>query len=313
MTKFRKVLRTILLVMVCSLMLTAFGIQAETNDDVRLKLRVGYVFAYSGEQMVPIHVNLANYDDTVNVFSFFFRADHPDLCSWQIEIDTVGTLSSGWYSVQAIFVGMGANMLRVVGESQAPFGGPGEPLAPQESPLPLFLAHMAAATISDTTSNCQTQIHLLQQPTDLFVVLDNYGSPIGMTYTPYLDSNYYLCDAWDEIDPEQCLSWSQVSGPPYDSIAIYIDSIPNMDTNLVTIEPGTFTVVRCGNFDGSSDNKINLADITAMISYVYLNGDEPPVLIAANVDASANGAVNLADITKLIGHVYMGTGPLSCE
>jgi len=60
----------------------------------------------------------------------------------------------------------------------------------------------------------------------------------------------------------------------------------------------------CGDLD--QDHKLNLADITAMIGYVYLGRDISVIKQVANVDGSTDGKVNLSDIAYLVSHVYLG-------
>ena len=57
---------------------------------------------------------------------------------------------------------------------------------------------------------------------------------------------------------------------------------------------------RCG--DVTDDGLVNLADITALISYVYLHGQ-----------SVRPEQVNLSDITLLIAMVYLHASPRPCE
>jgi hypothetical protein len=60
--------------------------------------------------------------------------------------------------------------------------------------------------------------------------------------------------------------------------------------------------------DVSNDNKLNLADITRLIAWVYAGGEAPfpsPDL----GDVNCNGKIGLSDITWLISHVYLGGPP----
>jgi hypothetical protein len=68
----------------------------------------------------------------------------------------------------------------------------------------------------------------------------------------------------------------------------------------------------CGDVDNDGRGP-NLADITRLIAYVYLKGDEPVYPEAANVDGDELGKLNLADITTLIGYVYLHTATLKCR
>jgi hypothetical protein len=75
---------------------------------------------------------------------------------------------------------------------------------------------------------------------------------------------------------------------------------------------GTDQQYACGTADFSEDGKVNLADITYLISYVYLDGSPPPVPELANVNGSPGGSPNLADITRLICLVYLDGCQAEC-
>lgn len=68
---------------------------------------------------------------------------------------------------------------------------------------------------------------------------------------------------------------------------------------------------RCG--DVTDDGLVNLADITALISYVYLHGQSVRPEQAGNVNGDPTGTVNLSDITLLIAMVYLHASPRPCE
>jgi hypothetical protein len=61
-----------------------------------------------------------------------------------------------------------------------------------------------------------------------------------------------------------------------------------------------------GNCNCDVEGKRNLADITQLISRVYLTPDKPLCCEPnGNTNGDPNGTLNLADITKLIDHVYI--------
>jgi hypothetical protein len=60
--------------------------------------------------------------------------------------------------------------------------------------------------------------------------------------------------------------------------------------------------------DVNNDTRINLGDLTDLVSYVYMDGAEPfPSILLG--DCSCNGKVNLADITYLIAYLYLAGVP----
>ena len=80
----------------------------------------------------------------------------------------------------------------------------------------------------------------------------------------------------------------------------------------MVIDDGSVTVMlsTCGNVNGNGN--IDIADITALISYLYLGGDPPPVLRVANVNGTPDGTIDISDITGIIAHLYLDHRELNC-
>jgi hypothetical protein len=69
---------------------------------------------------------------------------------------------------------------------------------------------------------------------------------------------------------------------------------------------GLYTGGYTGNTNCDTDGKRNLADITQLISRVYLNPGTPLCCEEnGNTNGDPGGTLNLADITNLIDHVYI--------
>ncbi|MFQ5607754.1 MAG: dockerin type I repeat-containing protein [Candidatus Zixiibacteriota bacterium] len=54
--------------------------------------------------------------------------------------------------------------------------------------------------------------------------------------------------------------------------------------------------------DANSDGKVNIADVTYLISWLFSAGPDPPNRAAADPNASCN--VNIADVTFLISRIF---------
>jgi len=80
--------------------------------------------------------------------------------------------------------------------------------------------------------------------------------------------------------------------------------------DATSLEVACLDTWMCG--DCNRDEKVNLSDITILIDYVYLAGDDPDPLEAGNVNASLDGRINLSDITRVIDFVYLGGEDLQC-
>ena len=73
---------------------------------------------------------------------------------------------------------------------------------------------------------------------------------------------------------------------------------------------GLYTGGIRGNANCDPQGKFNLADITALISRVYIE-PEVPLCCEANGDVNCDGKINLSDITQMICYVYID--PPNCE
>jgi hypothetical protein len=103
---------------------------------------------------------------------------------------------------------------------------------------------------------------------------------------------------------------------PTDQMMMRFEASDVGDGNLVEAALDAFSVTEylcyeCGDLDG--DGKVNLGDITRMISFVYVGGEAPDPTVSANVNGSEDGKINLGDITRLISHVYVDSSPLDCR
>lgn len=70
--------------------------------------------------------------------------------------------------------------------------------------------------------------------------------------------------------------------------------------------------IKCGNIDKSSDGSVDIADLTALIDYLFITFAVPAGLAAANVDGSEDGRVDIADLTRLIDHLFINFPELNC-
>ena len=68
----------------------------------------------------------------------------------------------------------------------------------------------------------------------------------------------------------------------------------------------------CGDVDNSGGEP-DIADISAVISFLYLGGSTPVFPAAANVNGSLDGTVDITDVTYLIRFLYMSGPQLVCE
>ncbi|HWR82557.1 MAG TPA: S8 family serine peptidase [Candidatus Deferrimicrobium sp.] len=65
----------------------------------------------------------------------------------------------------------------------------------------------------------------------------------------------------------------------------------------------------CGNVDGDPADIVNVADVTFLVSYMFLGGAAPICTEEANVDGDENQRINIADLTYLISYLWQGGPP----
>jgi len=73
---------------------------------------------------------------------------------------------------------------------------------------------------------------------------------------------------------------------------------------------------RCGNANGGADNKVNVADASYIINFVFVPGSPgpQPVYACGNANGGVDGKANVADATYIINFVFVpgSPGPSLC-
>ena len=65
-----------------------------------------------------------------------------------------------------------------------------------------------------------------------------------------------------------------------------------------------------GNVDHDPDELVDIGDVTALISYLYIPPNpEPSCVSEANVDGDPSGIIDIGDLTALIGYLYVSPNP----
>ena len=72
-----------------------------------------------------------------------------------------------------------------------------------------------------------------------------------------------------------------------------------------------FTIGGCCNTDGirgdvNYDGKINIADLTYLVEYMFFGGPEPPCMEEGNVNGDPGGAICVPDLTYLVDYLFFG-------
>lgn len=123
------------------------------------------------------------------------------------------------------------------------------------------------------------------------------------------DADYWNCDAMTGIacnisrDPAHC---AQSTADHY--IASISPLLAANNSCGATI--GWFEGIACYCGDVDVSGNVDISDITAIISYLYLNGPPPDPLAAGEIDGQA--PIDIADLSRLIDYLYISFAPLPC-
>ncbi|MGD8922012.1 MAG: hypothetical protein PVH24_02105 [Candidatus Zixiibacteriota bacterium] len=234
-------------------------------------------------------------------------------------IDTAGTLIGGWEDVRTRSFTSDAIDVYIAARSNVNYadGHTPPPIPAGQNGGVLFRLQGDILNIPDSTTDRTVAINVRSSPADNFVFSRPNGTQIGLAYEPYIDTFFWRCEYWSG---DSCQAWKKYSTyQEGDSLEIVTLQHPYIDTTYaghigqVVLDHGSLEVLSatCGDL-GTTDDKINLNDITQLIAGIFLGGAKPIPECLGNVDCSADCKLTLNDITTLIDHVYISHNPL-CE
>ena len=285
--------------------------QTKSANSIELIITIKDTIAISGQHDVRIPVRMSNFFDTVGGFEMRVTTDHPEIVSLSRSLDTTGCLAGGWEYIGTEFIGSDSDTVRIFGMANAPYPlGTHPGIAPQYGSVPLFYLKANIIDFKDTLDTMTAAVKLPTDDVEKFMFSTSSGVAIGLDTISISDTLRFHCESWEG---DTCLLWNEFGGPPWDSIEVAWTSEIVLDTAKVKVVDGSLEVrpAQCGDVNGF-DGVVNLQDIAALISYIYLGGAQPPSLWAANVNGSDDGKLNLQDITYLISAVYLGGPPPAC-
>ncbi len=234
-------------------------------------------------------------------------------------LDTVGTLISGWELVDSrSLAGTGYDLKITASTEVPPISPPFVPGIgyPQYGEIPLIKILGDIKPIADSATNRTVDIKIEANSLNNFSFSDEDGNGIGVITEEIEDTLWWECQQWvDPPDNTICYNYKRVSVGPSDSFSLDTILVGHLDTTAVFLKNGSLTVLRglCG--DANHDNNVNLLDILFLISSIYGSGPDPdnPLLADCNCDGQAGANINLLDILYLIGFLYdVPHGPAPC-
>lgn len=231
-------------------------------------------------------------------------------------LDTTGTLCSGWGYVDSRSLSGTGTDINIVGIANWFGEGVTPGLLPQQGGV---LVRILADVFDIPDTLTDRTVNLMVQTTfkDHFGLSDPHGNQLTYISQEVEDTNCYACTQWIGSD---CANYEQIPFSPggsglCDSIYVYLDTVLVLDTARVKVYDGSLTVLVppayiCGNVDGSDPPNISASDILYLINYVFEGGPAPDPIEAADVDCG--GTVNGNDVLYLINYMFM-SGPAPCD
>jgi hypothetical protein len=266
--------------------------------------------AESGEENVSVPIYVSNYLDTVAGFSLLLELDRPDLLSFDLNVDTAGTLVSGCELIATNHLGGDIHNLRIVGMANLPAPPFVSGIPPQLGSVPLVKMSVDVSEISDTMTNRVGNIIINHSTGFEFGFSDPNGETIGAIRDSVLDTAYYNCLEWAG---DSCVQWEEVEGPPepYDSMEIYYRPISYLDTTRVFIHDGSVAVLGgyvCGDMNDDG-YPCDISDLVYLVDYMFLDGPAPAAL--ASADCNGDGELDISDLVCFVEFMFsQGSAPI---
>lgn len=208
--------------------------------------------------------------------------------------DTTGCLISGWELVETRCLGGAGYDLQVTALADLPPAPITPGIAPQGGELPLIRLPFNVKDVPDSlTDRVATVIPSL----GCFAKPDGQCIDEGIFIDTTYDTTYYLCLVWYG---DICMAWEEVSGPPYDSMAV--DTHVYIDTGIVVVIPGHVTILSsCVELtlpgDVNGNGSLDIADMPLLIDFVYHGS--PPLPQPHNADVNGDCCINWDDVSLL--------------
>lgn len=286
---------------------------SQSRAQLQLELAVDSVIGYPDGQDIEVDVFMNNYTDTVSGFQLWFQVDKPNMASFQLDVDTAGTLISGWEAVSVYSESADQTDLVyfAIAEAYPPYDNTGIP--PQMDGPPLLRLRMSVEGNPDPYAEPVIAIMINPFP-DRFEFVDPSGNDIGRSYQEVIDTNYFICASWSPPDSAECLDWVHVPFPPYDSMSIDTSTVLMINYDSVSLHNGSMAIVPgvCGDIDGSFDRQVDISDVQRMVDHLFLTLDDLPSPMMGNADGSPDFMVDIEDLQTVISHLFIGYEQLDC-
>ncbi len=230
-------------------------------------------------------------------------------------LDTVGTLISGWESVESRSVYTGGLGLDIKVTAYAYQNGYHPPLYPQQGGV-LFRLRADIFPIPPEMIDRSVGILVDVGNKPYFGFSTPAGVSIGWIQVPKPDTSYYMCTAPVPPPGSGCYTWTKKHSwecptGGCDSVGIDTIYVATLDTANVKIYDGQLQVLdfMCGDCNNSAS--VTIGDISVLIDHLFITGVALDPI--APCDANCSGDITIGDVMALIDRLFVSGSPLCCE
>jgi predicted outer membrane repeat protein len=130
------------------------------------------------------------------------------------------------------------------------------------------------------------------------------GDFLGTLAANYQDSDNF------SVDPKFCDTLTNNLSLSIESPMLPLANVCNELIGALGPDDCECCVEIAGNVDGDPAQVIDIGDLTALISYLYINGAPPVCTQEGNVDGDPGMVVDIGDLTAMIAYLYIPPNPL---
>ena len=224
----------------------------------------------------------------------FYHVDTTEIYSGGI--DSSGTLTAGWETMDSRSLGGQATDLNIVAIADQP-GPPTTPgIGPQQDGGLIKLL-MDVYDIPDTMTDRTVNIMVQTAMADHFCFSTPEGQCIGLVQDSIVDSTFFRCLQWVE---DVCLYWDVVSSPPYDSVFVETVTVPAWNVEVYNGSLTIFEPFLRGDFN--DDGSVDIADLVFIVDWMF--GGGPGAIPLARFDCDGDGEIDISDLVCWVGYFF---------
>ncbi len=243
-----------------------------------------------------------------------------------IDVDTTGTLISGWDYVEARSVssgdlGLDVLVTAICDTDEVPGYIP--PLSPQGGGQLFRLPFSLIPNPLCELYGCNATAMIDTAVKRYFSFSTPAGESICWTQGTMTDTNYYMCESWQLPPGTGCYEWTKVDQwecpeGECDSVVFVTYSVPTLDPQCVSLFDGQICGLptccwgRVGDANNLDGDEPTIGDISVLIDVLFISADWDAIVCLAEADVNQSGGdsptpddITIGDITLLIDYLFI--------